>query len=108
MTAGAHFQTNQTGNPVPVGTTDLARNDVRLAQIQLVGDAVGNSNPSWTALGWPRGSSRPAVASHTTFTPTFTPDVPGKYRVEYTVNDGSGANKRIFTIGVTADANGLV
>ena len=108
MTVGAHFQVNQSGNPVPVGTADQARNDLRLAAVQLVGDSVGNSNPSWVALAWPRGSSRPTVTSSTTFTPTFSPDLAGKYRIQYLVNDGTGTNARIFTIGVSADANGVL
>lgn len=108
MTIGAHFHIDQAGNPVPVGTTDIARNDMRLSALHFVGDPVGNSNPVWTVTAWPRSSSRPVPSGAATFDATFAPDLPGKYRVQYVVNDGTGGNVRTFTIGVTSDANGVI
>lgn len=109
MAAGAHFQINQAANPVPVGTTDVARADVWLGQtVHFVGDSVGNSGPSWTITAWPVGSIRNQPANSATFDASFSADVPGSYRMLYVVGDGTGTNRKTFIFRVTRDANGIV
>lgn len=108
MAIGANYHVDQVGNPVPVGSTNISRNDARLSAFHLIGDPVGNVDPAWTVTAWPRGSGRPNLTNPLTFDATLLPDVPGKYRFQYAVNDGTGLNVRTFTVGVTADVNGVI
>lgn len=108
MAAGAHIRIDQATNPVPTGTYDQGRDDVRQAvQVQLVGDANsgGNVSPQWTLLDKPPGATA-SIASGSTFAATLTGDLPGPYRVQLLVNDGLAANGQIKVFRVTADSNG--
>ena len=109
MSVGAHFQINQAINPIPTGTLDVARTDLRVGgQIHFVGDPVGNSSPSWTIQSWPAGSARGTPANSTTFDATYTPDVPGEYKIQFLVNDGIAGNAKTLVFCCTRDVNGLI
>lgn len=110
MAAGAHIRIDQATNPVPTGTYDQGRDDIRQAvQVQLVGDANSglNVSPQWTLLDKPAGATA-ALTGGSTFTPTLTGDKPGPYRAQLLVNDGLAANAQIKVFRVTVDANGLI
>lgn len=109
MTVGAHFQINQAANPVPSGTADTARTDLRASSdIHFVGDASGNASPSWTITSWPVGAAHTQPANPLTFDATYNQAAPGDYRMLYTVNDGTGTNRRTFIFTISADVNGIV
>lgn len=111
MALGAHIQINQTGNVVPTGTVDQARDDVyRNTAVQLVGDqSSGQSNPVWTVTAKPAGSavSNPITGS-TTFAAAFTPDADGSYALQLNVGDGLGVNTQTLVLRVTKSSTGLI
>ncbi len=108
--SGAHFKINQAANSSPTGTNDLTRLDIYQSQpIHLVGDSSGGqASPDFTILAWPAGSARSQPTNASTFDATYTPDVPGSYRVQFLVDDGEGANAIIRIFAVTRGSTGLI
>jgi hypothetical protein len=106
---GSHFRIDQPSNPIPTGTTDVARTDLRQAVINLVGDnSTGQNNPIWTIVSFPPGSAGAQPSNNHTFNASFVPDVPGSYLLTFSVNGGGGINTKQFVVAVTFDVNGLV
>jgi hypothetical protein len=110
MTAGAHFRIDQASNPVPTGTTDVARTDLRQGSVVvLVGDnSSGQNNPVWTIVSFPPGSAQAQPNNPNTFMANFTPDVPGSYLLTFQVNGGGVGNVKQFICAATFTSTGLV
>lgn len=91
-----------------VGTAGQARNDLwtnRLVNLSTPG--APNTNPDWAMLSQPKGSTA-ALAGATTFAASFTPDLPGTYRIRCRVNGGVGlGNEQIRVARVRFDTNGF-
>jgi hypothetical protein len=96
------------GPTISPGTPGVARNDGWVGrQVQLHDGAGGNSTWDWFLLGAPPGSAA-TLASSTTANPTFTPDLPGTYRVQLVTNGGGPGNVQIRLIRVRYDTNGVL
>lgn len=104
--SGAIIRIDQV-RPGPVtsaGTAGVSRDDIWQGNlVNLVSTLGGNLDQQWTLLDKPTGS---AVTLATASAPTssFTPDVPGTYRVQLATN--SGAQVQVLLVGITKDATG--
>ena len=90
------------------GTPSVARND--LWEGRVITCRSTESGPTswfWELLDVPPGSAA-ALATPTTANATFTPDVPGSYRVRLTVNGGGPGNVQVLIAGVRYNSSGVL
>lgn len=86
------------------GTASQARNDLwQNRQVNLI--SLSASTYDWAMLSQPKGSTA-SLAGATTQTASFTPDLPGTYRIRLRVNGGGGTNQQIKVARVRFDTNG--
>ena len=88
--AAALIRVNQIGHPTQViGTPGISRDDiVGSTQVQLSNsDDTGVRSHRWELLARPGGSAA-VLSSPTSAAVTFTPDLPGTYRIRLRVNEG--------------------
>lgn len=103
---GASIAINQAANPVPHGTPGIARDDIWQSQPVVLQSAIsGNSSQNWSFLDVPPGSAAVLTGAATT-SATFTPDLPGTYRVQLLTNGGGIGNAMILIIRVRYNSTG--
>ena len=105
---GATFAINQSRSPDPesAGSPGVARRDLwHNRQVRLVCTTSQNSSYSWSLLAAPPGSAAALTGSNTS-TATFTPDLPGPYRVQLVTNGGGPGNVARLICAVTLDDTG--
>jgi hypothetical protein len=100
------------GPSVSHGSPGVARKDLWVGwEVQLLDGAGGNTQWEWSLLYVPPGSAvqlsgaDPQGVAHTA-NPTFTPDLPGTYRVRLITNSGGPGNIQIKIVRVRFDING--
>lgn len=74
-------------------------------EVQLVSTASGNVSQLWEFVDKPPTSTA-VIATPTSVTGTFNPDVPGTYLIRLTTNGGGPNNVQIRVCGVTLDSLG--
>lgn len=96
------------GPSISYGTPGVARNDLWVGWlIQLHDGAGGNAQWNWTLLAAPTGSAA-QLSGDTTATPTFTPDLPGTYRIMLITQGGGPGNIQILVLRVRYDIGGVL
>lgn len=111
--AGAVIVANQ-ADGAGDGSPGIARNDLWLSQeIQLVVGTAGNTSIEWALLDSPDGSAATlADSSQSGGGPyadcTFTPDLPGTYRVQLVTNGGGPGNVQILVLRVRYNSSGVL
>lgn len=104
---GAIIAIDQDQGAPSFGTPGVARNDLRLGRLTTVrSTAAGNVSYLWTLLDKPPGSAS-TLANPTAQNATFTPDLPGSYRVQLVTNGGGPGNVQILIAAVTKDFDGI-
>lgn len=104
---GAIIAIDQDQGAPSFGTPGVARNDLRLGRLTTVrSTASGNISYAWSLLDKPPGSAV-TLGTPTAQDATFTPDLPGSYRVQLVTNGGGPGNVQILVAAVTKDFNGL-
>ncbi len=102
---GATIVANQSTG-AGAGSPGVARNDLwQSCQIDLLDAAGGNTSWAWTLLSKPSGSAA-VLSGAATAAASFTPDVPGTYRVQLLVNGGGPGNISIKVLRVRKDVSG--
>lgn len=96
------------GPTVSTGTAGVARKDLWVGQVvNPRNTTTGNTNPQWTLLDKPFGSAA-TLSGATTNTCSFTPDLPGSYRLQLVVNGGGPGNSHIIIAACTYDVAGVL
>lgn len=86
----------------------VTRNDLWLSRaVQLAVGVGGNTSFLWELVAVPPGSAA-SLASPTTSTPSFTPDVAGSYRVRLTTNGGGPGNVKVAALRVRYSSTGVL
>lgn len=105
---GAIIAIDQDQGSPSYGTPGVARND--LWQSRLVtarSTASGNTSYLWSFLDIPPGSAA-TLATPTAQNATWTPDLPGSYRLQLTTNGGGPGNVQVLVAAVTKDTAGTL
>jgi hypothetical protein len=90
------------------GQPGVARNDLWLSwQVTCRCTTAGNTSFEWEFLDLPPGSAA-SLASASTANATFTPDLPGSYRVQLTTNGGGPGNVQILIAAAAYDDTGAL
>ncbi len=90
------------------GSPDRARNDLWAGRaITCRSTLANNTLHEWTLLDAPAGSGA-SLANALTPTATFTPDVPGSYRIRLVTNGGGPGNVQILIAAVRYDSTGVL
>ena len=103
---GASIAFNQAANTIPYGTPGVARDDIWQGQPVVCHSALsGNTSTAWSFLDVPPGSGAVLIGANTV-SATFTPDLPGTYRIQLITNGGGLGNVMILVIRVRYDGGG--
>lgn len=90
------------------GLPGVARYDLWVGQlVQLSDGAGGNSSWEWALLDTPAGSTA-ALSATNISNPTFTPDLPGTYRILLRTNGGGPGNTQIRVARCLYDSSGVL
>lgn len=106
--AAAAIRIDQAGHPTQeIGVPGISRRDLSagLPVTLRNQDDTGVRAWRWRIVTKPKGSTA-ALSNSIAPVPTFTPDVPGTYLVELTVNEGK-KGERTRRIGAVLDSQGL-
>lgn len=96
------------GPSTSFGSPGVARNDLWVGQvIRPRVSTSGNSSQEWTLLGKPPGSAT-TISGSTDVACSFTPDVPGSYRLQLVTNGGGAGNVQILIAACRFDVTGTV
>lgn len=100
------FDQARPGPTTSTGSPGVARNDLWVGWL-VTGRITtsGNTSPEWTLLDKPPGSTV-TLAGATSLSCTFTPDLPGSYRIQLQVNGGGAGNVQILIAACTFDVAG--
>ena len=105
---GAEIRFDQAANPIPVGTPGVARDDIWLSQPVVCHSVLsGNTAWQWSFLDVPPGSAA-VFSGSTTPAATFTPDIPGTYRIQLVTNSGGLGNILVLVIRVRYSSTGAL
>ena len=105
---GAEIRFDQAANPIPVGTPGVARDDIWLSQPVVCRSVLsGNTAWQWSFLDVPPGSAA-VFSGSTTPTATFTPDIPGTYRIQLITNSGGLGNIVVLVVRVRYSSTGVL
>lgn len=105
---GAIIAFDQDWGTVSSGSPGVARNDGRLSRLVTARSTVsGNSTYEWSLLDKPPGSAV-TLTGEDTANCTFTPDLPGTYRMQLVTNGGGPGNVQILVFAVRYDTNGIL
>lgn len=96
------------GPTLSEGSAGVARDDLWVGHaVRLRVGTSGNTTYSWGILDRPQGSGA-TLQNADTATPSFTPDLPGSYRVQLITNGGGPGNVQVRIAACTFDAAGAV
>ena len=96
------------GPSTSFGAPGVARNDLWEGRVITVRSTQGgNGKFSWSILAAPPGSAA-TLSGADTATATFTPDLPGSYRVQLVTNGGGSGNVQVLIAAVRYDTNGVL
>jgi len=105
---GAQIRFDQAANPIPLGTAGVARDDIWLSQPVVCRSMLsGNTAWQWTFLDVPPGSAA-VFSGSTTAAATFTPDIPGTYRIQLVTNNGGLGNIVVLVVRVRYSSIGVL
>lgn len=95
------------GPTLSEGVAGVARDDLWVGRVvRLRVGTSGNTTYSWGILDRPQGSGA-TLQNADTATPSFTPDVPGSYRVQLITNGGGPGNVQVRIAACTFDTAGV-
>jgi len=96
------------GGSTSFGTPGVARNDLWLSRtIRPRSSQSGNLSQEWTLLDIPP-TSTVTLTNADQVTCSFTPDVPGTYRIQLVTNGGGTGNIQILVARVRYDTSGAL
>lgn len=102
------FDQSRPGPSTSYGSPGVARNDLWLSWlITCRCTTSGNTSFAWEFLDVPPGSAS-TLSGAATVNATFTPDLPGSYRVQLTTNGGGPGNVQILIAAVRYDDTGAL
>ena len=105
---GAVIRFDQAANPIPIGTPGVARDDIWLSQPVVSRSTLsGNTAWQWSFLDVPPGSAA-VFSGSTTAAATFTPDIPGTYRIQLVTNGGGLGNIVVLVVRVRYSSTGAL
>jgi hypothetical protein len=106
--SGALISIDQTWDgSASFGAPGVARDDLRQdVEVRLNSVTASNTTWQWELLDKPPGSTA-TLNDANQEQATFTPDVPGSYRIRLTTGDGGPGNVMILIAGVTRDLEGV-
>lgn len=96
------------GPSTSVGSAGVARKDLWQNRIVRPRSTVsGNGSQEWTLLDKPTGSTA-SLSNASAVSCSFTPDLPGSYRIQLVTNGGGAGNVQVLVAAVTFDTDGAL